>query len=525
MKTGITSLPGLLEARAAERPEAPFLFFREQTWTRAELWGGAQAAARELSSAGVGRGDRVALLLPNGPEFILYYFAVMRLGAVAVPINLLLKPPEIVFILKDSGAKGLVLGPAHEPLAEGIMTQCPSLKFTLAPGAGETKEGVLASVSRRGKEGAPLPAPPGKGEIASIIYTSGTTGFPKGAVLTHGAYLADTDMAVEAIGMSDQDRFLCFLPLFHVNGQVVTLLCPLFSGGSMVLMEKFQPKDFFELLSRHRCTAFSGVPSVYGVLLTLPDAERYDLSSLKFCICGAAPMPVEVFERFEAKFKARIMEGFGLSEGVCVSSVNPPPPGRRKIGSIGLPLKGQPMKIVGDSGRELPVGEVGEIVVRGPNLMRGYWNNPEATAAALKDGWLHTGDLGSRDSDGYFFITGRKKEMIIRGGENIYPKEIEEALYRHPAVAEAAVVGLPDQRWGEEVAAFIVLREGQKCAGRDLKRFLKENIADFKVPRRYEFVESLPKTATGKIQKVRLREKFAAAAKEPKRNPKKQPGG
>ncbi|MEK7746240.1 MAG: AMP-binding protein, partial [Elusimicrobiota bacterium] len=276
-------------------------------------------------------------------------------------------------------------------------------------------------------------------------------------------------------------------------------------------MERFAPKEFFELLSRRRCTAFSGVPSVYAVLLSLPDAERYDLGSLRFCICGAAPMPVEVFERFEAKFKAHILEGYGLSEATCASSVNPPPPGPRKIGSIGLPLPGQELRIVDASDAGLAEGQVGEIVVRGPTVMRGYWNNPQATAETLRGGWLHTGDLGRRDADGYYFIAGRKKEMIIRAGENIYPKEIEEALYRHPAVAEAAVVGLPHKRWGEEPAAFLVLKEGASASEKDILAHLKDRIAAYKLPRVVEFVPSLPKTATGKIQKLRLREEYLLA--------------
>ncbi len=472
---GIDTLHALLRARASKNPDAPFLFFKDEVWSLRRIDEASECAAEELRRKGLRPGDRVAMRLPNGPDFIVNFFGIMKAGMVAVPINTALKGPEIDFILKDSGA-ATWFRPGHEldPLTPGSDT-----------------------------------APAG---TASIIYTSGTTGFPKGAALTHRNYLWDVSTLVKTIGMTDRDRFLCFLPLFHVNGQVVTLLSPLYAGGSMVLMERFQPKEFFELLSKHRCTAFSGVPSVYSVLLNLPDAERYDLSSLRFCICGAAPMPVDVFERFEAKFKAHILEGYGLSEGTCVSSVNPPPPGSRKVGSIGLSIPGQEMRIVDDADGDLGPDTVGEIAVRGPNVMAGYWNNPAATADALRGGWLHTGDLGSRDSDGFFYIRGRKKEMIIRGGENIYPKEIEEVLYRHPAVAEAAVVGLPDKRWGEEVAAFLVLREGASLPTAELRAYLKERLADYKLPRRIEFVASLPKTATGKIQKHVLRECFLKTA-------------
>ncbi|MFQ6618919.1 MAG: class I adenylate-forming enzyme family protein, partial [Fidelibacterota bacterium] len=251
-------------------------------------------------------------------------------------------------------------------------------------------------------------------------------------------------------------------------------------------------------------------PTVYAILLNLPDAEKYDLSSLRICICGAAPMPVEVFRKFEEKFKAFILEGYGLSEGTCVSSVNPLD-GTRKIGSIGLPIPEQEMKIFDDQDRELPQGEIGEIVIRGENVMVGYYKNPEATAETLRNGWLHTGDLGYVDEEGYFYIVGRKKEMIIRGGENIYPKEIEEVLYRHPKIAEAAVVGLPDKIWGEEVSAFIVLKLGESLSEEEVIAYCKEHLADYKCPQKVMFTGVFPKTATGKIQKGKLRELYSSS--------------
>jgi long-chain acyl-CoA synthetase len=287
----------------------------------------------------------------------------------------------------------------------------------------------------------------------------------------------------------------------------VTVYSPLFAGGSMILLKGFSPKDCLPKLERYQATAFSGVPTVYAILNNLPDAGQYDLSKLRFCICGAAPMPVEVFETFERKYKAFILEGYGLSEGTCASSINPLD-APRKIGSIGLPLAGQELKIFDDNDRELPRGEIGEIVVKGENVMQGYYHNPEATAATLKNGWLHTGDLGHQDKDGYFFIKGRKKEMIIRGGENIYPKEIEEVLYKHPAVLDAAVVGLPDKIWGEEVAAFIVPKPGQEVKDTEIIEYCKGKLANYKCPRMVFSWDQLPKTATGKIQKNRIVEKY-----------------
>jgi long-chain acyl-CoA synthetase len=504
----VETLPELLRQRAKEAPDKPFLFFKDQVWTRKELDLASDAIARKLEDLQITTGERAALILPNGPEFIIHFFGILKAGGIAVPVNTALKEEEISFILKDSGASVLLIGSEHKASGNPFK-HIPTLKTVLSIPIGEKKSfwldlgpAFLAKACRRfSGNGSNSPLP----DSATLIYTSGTTGFPKGAELTHRNYLFDVEKFVAATQMNESDRFLCFLPLFHVNAQVVTLLSPLYCGGAMVLMDKFSPKEFFETLSAKKATAFSGVPSVYSVLLGIPESANYDLSSLRFCICGAAPMPVEVFERFEKKFNAYILEGYGLSEGTCVSSINPPPPQKRKIGSIGLPLKHQEMKILDANDRQLPRGETGEIAVKGENVMKGYWNNPEATLKTIRNGWLYTGDMGYQDQDGFFFIVGRSKEMIIRGGENIYPKEVEEALYRHPAILEAAVIGLPNERWGEEVAAFVVLKEGQGLSAKDIREFIKDKIADYKIPRRIEIVLALPKTATGKIQKLKLR--------------------
>jgi long-chain acyl-CoA synthetase len=424
---------------------------------------------------------------------------------VAVPVNFNLKGEEIKYILNNSEANALITTPDFLRIVEGIRPQCPRLKHLIATEGSAGQNG--RSFSELLNAPARIPVELEDSDPAAIIYTSGTTGYPKGVVLSHRNYLFDTRQFVQATQMTDRDRFLCILPLFHVNGQVVTTLSPMMAGGSMILMEKFSPKDFFPALARFKATAFSGVPTVYAILLNSPEAEQYDLGSLRFCVCGAAPMPVELFESFEKKFQAFILEGYGLSEGTCVSSVNPLG-GERKIGSIGLPLNLQEMQAVDDQDRELPAGQVGEIVVKGENVMQGYFKNPEATAQTLRNGWLHTGDLGYRDADGYFYIVGRKKEMIIRGGENIYPKEIEEVLYRHPKVLEAAVVGLPDRVWGEEVCAFVILKDAVAAAPEEFIEYCKKYLADYKCPRRVIFCKQFPKTATGKIQKGKLRETY-----------------
>ena len=499
----VETLPELLRQRAKEAPDKPFLFFEDQVWTRKELDLASNALARKFKGLQIKTGERVALILPNGPEFIIHFFGILKAGGIAVPVNTALKEEEISFILKNSGSSILVIGSDHKASGNPFK-HIPTLKTALNVPIGENKNFWL--------ELGPVPDSP-RPDSATLIYTSGTTGFPKGAELTHRNYLFDVEKFVAATQMNESDRFLCFLPLFHVNAQVVTLLSPLYCGGAMVLMDKFSPKEFFETLSSKKATAFSGVPSVYSVLLGVPESANYDLSSLRFCICGAAPMPVEIFERFEKKFNAYILEGYGLSEGTCVSSINPPPPQKRKIGSIGLSLKNQEMKILDAQGQELPRGETGEIAVKGENVMKGYWNNPEATQKTVKNGWLYTGDLGYQDQDGFFFIVGRSKEMIIRGGENIYPKEVEEALYRHPLILEAAVIGLPNERWGEEVAAFVVLKEGRSLSAKEIREFIKDKIADYKIPRRIEIVSLLPKTATGKIQKLKLRAEILAREK------------
>jgi long-chain acyl-CoA synthetase len=287
----------------------------------------------------------------------------------------------------------------------------------------------------------------------------------------------------------------------------VTILTPLQVGASLILTTGFSPKTFFADLARHKATTFSGVPTVYSILLNLPEREKYDLSNLRLCICGAAPMPVELFHQFEKAFNTVIIEGYGLSEGTCASTANPVN-GERKIGSIGLALSGQEIKIFDDQDKEVGIGEVGEIVIRGSNVMLGYYKNEQATAETLRSGWLHTGDLGKVDSEGYFYIVGRKKEMIIRGGENIYPKEIEEVLYLNSNIQEAAVVGLPDNIWGEEVVAAIILKDGVNIDSDGIISFCKTHLADYKCPRKVFFCSSFPKTATGKVQKNKLVEQL-----------------
>lgn len=496
------TIPALLRRRAQSSPDKTFLYYRDLEISYRQMDDITTRVANGLAALGVQKGDKVCLLLSNCPEFIYLFLGAPKQGAVLVPINVLLKAEEVQYIVNHSDAAILVAEAQFLPLVEAIRPACPKLKQVVV--VGETKQaGVIPFAELLAASAAEIQVEITPQDEMGIIYTSGTTGKPKGVVLTQENYYANSWQGMMVAGMTADERAMCILPLFHVNGQVVTVLMPLQAGASVILTEGFSPKTFFHNLTRYRATTFSGVPTVYSILLNLPDADQYDLSSLRLCICGAAPMPVEVFTQFEEKFKTRIVEGYGLSEGTCASTINPVE-GKRKIGSIGLPLPGQDVRIFDEHDRELPPGQVGEIVIRGRNVMKGYYKNPEATAETLRHGWLHTGDLGYCDEEGYFYIVGRKKEMIIRGGVNIYPKEIEEVLYRHPKVREAAVVGLPDKIWGEEVGCFLILKEGQQWSQEEVVAYCQEHLADFKCPRKVFFVDSFPKTATGKIQKHRL---------------------
>ena len=493
----------ILEQNAKNTPDKTYLYFEDISKTYAEMDELANRVGNAMLSLGVKRGDTVCLLLGNIAEFIYTFFGLSKIGATMCPVNPMLKPEEVKYIINNAEAKALITQDALMPLVRAIREDCKTVMDVIVVGGckkcGEmVYEDLLAAAD---------PAPPPEGvqpdDLAAIIYTSGTTGKPKGAMLTQANYIWDAKAIVKAAAMTPEDRFMCILPLFHVNGQVVTVLGPLAAGASMVLVQKFSASKFFTTVDQFKPTAFSAVPTIYAMLLNTPDIQDYDLSSLRFCICGAAPMPVEVFNKFEEVFNARILEGYGLSEGTCASSINPLD-GNRKVGSIGTPLEGQDMKILDAENNELPVGEKGEICIKGDNVMRGYYNNPEATAAAIVGEWLHTGDLGYMDEEGYFFIVGRLKEMIIRGGENIYPKEIEELLYTHPAVADAAVVGVPDKFYGEEVKAFITLKPGAEATEEEILKFCMDNLAKYKCPKTAQIIKAFPTTATGKIQKRKL---------------------
>jgi long-chain acyl-CoA synthetase len=474
----------LVDKRAAGNPAGSAVADSTTSLTNAELLARVQAVAAQLADLGITSGDVVALRLTNRVEFVILLFAAWRLGATITPVNPALTDVEVTRQLDDSAAKLLIIedGAAREG---GVPT------LSIADLARETTMEVAPVEDTAG--------------LALLIYTSGTTGVPKGVMLDHANLDAMTNMGQEALQVGGDDRCLLILPLFHVNGIVVSILTPLRAGASVVIAERFNPNTFFDVIASERPTFFSAVPTIYSMLAALPDDVRPDTSSVRFAVCGAAPASAELLARFEDRFGFPIIEGYGLSEATCGSTINPIH-GPRKAGTVGLPFPGQELRILGSDGNTLPPGENGEVEVRGANVMRGYLGRPDDTAAVINNGWLRTGDLGHLDEDGYLTIVGRSKEMIIRGGENIYPKEIEDVLTGDPAVLEAAVVGVPDEKWGEVVVAFVQARPGSTVGVDALKARCREQLSGYKRPTAIHVLEVLPKSAVGKLDKRSLRD-------------------
>jgi long-chain acyl-CoA synthetase len=450
-----------------------------------------------LAANGVEAGDRVGVMLPNLPYFPFAFFGSLRVGAVTVPMNPLLKGREVGFQMEDAGAKLMFgwhqMGDAAREGSERARAEC----ILVEPGEFEKLLGGVDPVSEV--------ADRADDDTAIILYTSGTTGTPKGAQLTHGNLRSATQIAVELVDSQPDGVTFGALPLFHVFGLTSGLTSTTRVGAALTLLPRFDAGKALEMIQRDRVTTFLGVPTMYAAMLHHPDASSFDMSSLELCVSGGAAMPVEVLKTFEETFDCKILEGYGLSETCAIASFNRPDI-ERKPGSIGLPVQGVEMRLVDQDGHDVAQGDVGEILIRGPVVMSGYWNRPEATAEAIdEDGWLHTGDLAKQDEDGYFFIVDRKKELIIRGGFNIYPREIEEVLYEHPAIREVAVVGIPDDSLGEEVGAAVALKPGASATAEDVQSFAKERVAAYKYPRRIWFVEQLPKGSTGKVLKREIR--------------------
>ncbi|MHA7837720.1 MAG: long-chain-fatty-acid--CoA ligase [bacterium] len=496
------NLGTILQAHAHERPEAPVLRAGDLELDYGQLDRAARGIATSLRVRGIEPGDRVALLVPNVPEFTMAYFGILYAGATVVPINVLAAGSEVAYFLEDSGARLLIAHPLFEEAARTGASAAGVPVALAVPGETDDTVGGMATA-----EPVETLHPTSPQDTAVILYTSGTTGKPKGAELTHSSLLLNCTVVVPGLvpHADDAHRALATLPLFHTFGQTVIQNGMIATGGSLTLLPRFTPAEAFELIERDRITIFAGVPTMYFALLHHRGDRAHDISSLKVCLTGGAPMPVEVMGAFEEKFNVEILEGFGLSETSPVSSFNvigKP----RKAGSIGYPVWGVEMSIRDDADEPLPEGERGEICIRGHNVMKGYLGRPDATKEALRNGWFHSGDIGYRDEDGCYWIVDRKKDMILRGGFNVYPREVEEVLYEHEAVAEAAVIGVPHESHGEEVKAVVALAPGAIVSPDELREFCKERLAAYKYPRLIEIVDELPKGPTGKILKRKLRD-------------------
>jgi long-chain acyl-CoA synthetase len=495
------NLGTILQATASEKPDKTAIIFDDRRISYAELDRAARGVAAGLRARGIEVGDKVALLVPNVPEFTIAYFGILYAGAAVVPINVLAAAPEVAYFLEDSNARLLVVHPLfEEPGRAGAREREVPIVVAGGGGGADSLEALA--------ETAPVDVlqPTAPDDTAVILYTSGTTGKPKGAELTHSNLLLNCAVVVPRLvpDAGDDHVALAVLPLFHSFGQTCVQNATIALGGTVTLISRFEPGKVFEVIARDAVTFFAGVPTMYFALLHYEGEGKHDLATVRYAFTGGAPMPVEVMNAFESQFDVKIQEGFGLSETSPVASF-----GRldrpRKPGSIGYPVWGVELRIMDDDDNPLPDGERGEICIRGHNIMKGYLGRPDATKEALKNGWFHSGDIGLRDEDGCYWIVDRKKDMILRGGFNVYPREVEEVLYAHEAIVEAAVIGIPHESHGEEVKAVVALARDKQASSDEIIAFCKERLAAYKYPRIVEFLESLPKGPTGKILKRELR--------------------
>ncbi len=493
----MTNLATILAASAQRNPSGVAIKLDDIEISFAALEALSSKVAGLLAARGVKPGDRVALITPNIPQMPPIYYGILRYGAIVVPLNPLLKAREVAYHLKDSGA---TLAFAWEGMLAEVL-----------PGAEEAgteviavDAGFMALVSAA--EPIAEIASAEKDDTAVILYTSGTTGRPKGAELTHENLRSNAEVSVSLFSSRPGDVIFGGLPFFHIFGQTCALNSAMLAGSTVTILPKFDPVKALEIVQRDKVTIFEGVPTMYIALLRAPGRENYDLSSLRVAASGGSPLPLEVLHEFETVFGATMLEGYGLSETSPVVTFNQMD-GIRKPGSIGQVVAGAQVRVVDDAGNDVEPGAIGELAVAGPYVMKGYWNNPEATAAAIPDGWFRTGDLGRKDEDDVFFIVDRKKDMILRGGYNVYPREVEEVLYEHPAVAEAAVIGMPDDVHGEEVGAAVALKpdaagaDDPEALAADILEFVKARVAGYKYPRKVIIMDTLPKGPTGKILK------------------------
>ncbi|WP_432181757.1 long-chain-fatty-acid--CoA ligase [Streptomyces sp. NBC_00063] len=492
----MTTLARLVSDRPDRWDGRPAFRLHDETLTYGELDRATARTVAWLHALDVRPGDRVALMLPNVTQFPVLYHGILRAGGIVVPMNPLLKEREVAYYLADSGAR--LLFAWHEVTGQA-QAAAESAGTQLIP---VDPDGFAAGLAAF--EPVTAPAERAESDTAVILYTSGTTGRPKGAELTHANLAHNAEVSVDLFRLDESDVVFGGLPLFHTFGQTCTMNAALAAGATVTLLPRFEPGAALDLLERDRVTVMIGVPTMYTALLHRPDRAAHDLRALRVAVSGGASLPVEVLRGFEAAFDCVVLEGYGLTETSPVAAFNHPDR-TRKAGSIGTAIAGAQIRVVDETLADVPEGEVGEIVVRGRNVMKGYWGRPEATAEAVTDGWFRTGDLGRRDEDGDHYIVDRKKDLIIRGGYNVYPREIEEVLYEHPDVAEAAVVGVPHLLHGEEVAAVVALKPGAATGPDELRSHVAQQVAAYKYPRLVWLVDALPKGPTGKILKREIR--------------------
>lgn len=528
-----TSLQQLLKNTAEKYPNKIAIHFNGKELSYQELYDSALKFAGYLQKIGIQKGDRVAIMLPNTPQSVISFYGVMMAGGIVVQTNPMYTERELAFQMKDSGAKAIVALDILFPrikkiqgetelehiIITAIKDYLPFPKNLVYPFIQKKQYGYSVKVEHKGNDHlfteiikhptlqVPIMNINFEEDLAILQYTGGTTGFPKGVMLTHKNLIANTKMCQAWLYKyrEGEEIVLGALPFFHVYGMTTVMILSILQASKMVLIPKPDPEVLLKTIQSQRPTMFPGAPTMYIGILNHPDLSKYDLSSIDSCISGSAPLPVEVQEQFEKLTGGKLVEGYGLTESSPVTHANLLWDGERVKGSIGLPWPDTLAEIRSvETGEPLPVGEIGELVVKGPQVMKGYWNRPEETQEVLKDGWLHTGDMGYMDEEGYFYIVDRKKDMIIASGYNIYPREIEEVLYEHPAVKEVVVAGVPDPYRGETVKAYIVLKEGTTVTEDELNKFARKNLAAYKVPRKYEFRDELPKTTVGKILRRQL---------------------
>jgi long-chain acyl-CoA synthetase len=506
-----------LHETAKKCADKPAYYFMGESSTYAELNAAVSKFASGLEKLGVKQGDHIALLLGNSPHFIISLYGALRLGVTVIPINPIYTADEIGYILKNGDVKAVVALDVAIPLAEKMHTLLPLVENYIYCETGAALDN-LESLSIYSKlksftsilalgdlnfQGPELQ----DDDVAIILYTSGTTGKPKGAMLTHKNLYSNAKDSGDYLKINSDDRVITTLPMFHVFCLTVVLNAPLVCGATILIVPRFSPKEIFHIAKEYKATVFAGVPTMYNFLYQFSEGNPEDLQTLRLCISGGAAMPVALLKNFEQKFNVFVSEGYGLSEASPVTCFNPMDK-PRKPGSIGTSILNVENKVVDELGEEVPVGHVGELIVRGPNVMKGYYKMPEETAAALKDGWLYTGDMARVDDEGYFYIVDRKKDLIIVGGYNVYPREVEEVIYNHPEIVEVAVLGVPDPNQGEAVACYAVCKNPNLTV-EQLRDYCKEHLAKYKVPTVIEFIDELPKNTTGKILRMALKAKVA----------------